>query len=55
MPDDDVGAPARPAHPTVPAGDTGGKLIQITDAPGGGVRVDDVRDPNSVRNSPPAT
>ncbi|MEP7123633.1 MAG: Do family serine endopeptidase [Byssovorax sp.] len=55
MPDDDVGAPPRPAHPTVPSSvQPVGKLgIQITDAPGGGVRVDDVRDPNNVRDLTP--
>ena len=55
MPDDDVGAPPRPAHPAVPSSvqPTGKLGIQLTDAPGGGVRVDDVRDPNSVRDLTP--
>jgi serine protease Do len=54
MPDDDT-APARPARPTVPSSAVPvGKLgIQINDAPGGGVRVDDVRDPNTVRDLAP--
>ena len=52
---DDVSAPVRPARPTVPSSaQPAGRLgIQITDAPGGGVRVDDVRDPNSVRDLMP--
>jgi serine protease Do len=55
MPDDDAGSPARPRRPSVPSSSQpAGKLgIQITDAPGGGVRVDDVRDPNTVRDLTP--
>ncbi len=55
MPDDDDGAPARPPRPGAPpSSQPAGKLgIQITDAPGGGVRVDDVRDPNTVRDLAP--
>ncbi len=55
MPDDDVDSPARPRRPSVPSSaQPAGKLgIQITDAPGGGVRVDDVRDPNTVRDLTP--
>jgi serine protease Do len=54
MPDDEVSAP-RPTRPTVPssAQPTGTLGIQIADAPGGGVRVDDVRDPNVVRDLAP--
>jgi serine protease Do len=55
MPDDDVGPSGRPTRPTVPSSaQPAGKLgIQITDAAGGGVRVDDVRDPNTVRDLAP--
>ncbi|MEO5727147.1 MAG: Do family serine endopeptidase [Byssovorax sp.] len=55
MPDDDAGSPARPPRPGAPSSSQpAGKLgIQITDAPGGGVRVDDVRDPNTVRDLAP--
>ncbi len=55
MPDDDSGAPVRPSRPGAPSSSQpAGKLgIQITDAPGGGVRVDDVRDPNTVRDLAP--
>jgi serine protease Do len=55
MPDDDTGSPARQRRPGVPSSSQpAGKLgIQITDAPGGGVRVDDVRDPNTVRDLTP--
>lgn len=52
LPDDDAPIPARVQRPGVPASaQPVGKLgIQITDAPGGGVRVDDVRDANTVRD-----
>ena len=55
MPDDEMSAPARPARATVPSSAVPvGKLgIQINDAPGGGVRVDDVRDPSTVRDLAP--
>ena len=55
MPDDDTGAPARSPRSSAPSSaQPAGKLgIHITDAPGGGVRVDDVRDPNAVRDLSP--
>ena len=55
MPDDDVSTTTRPARPMAPSSvQPAGKLgIQIADAPGGGVRVDDVRDPNTVRDLAP--
>ncbi len=55
MPDDDTGAPSRSPRSSAPSSaQPAGKLgIQIADAPGGGVRVDDVRDPNAVRDLAP--
>jgi serine protease Do len=55
MPDDDTSVPPRSPRSSVPSSaQPAGKLgIQIADAPGGGVRVEDVRDPNAVRDLSP--